>query len=592
MTRGLHPRAWGLRVKLFALSVALVAVGLLGAQWFVADALGRRLDAYTRAQLTTEAQLAGAAVRASGRWSPEGADGLLREIAAHLGGRVTLIGPDGVVRADSAVPRASLAVMENHNTRPEVIAARRHGTGVSVRTSDTLRRPLVYAATRVDGPGGRWVVRVAVSHALASGAATDVRRLTAVGALLGIVLAAGMSALASSLASRPLRRLTDTARAMVKDLSVRTRVRQDDEVGALAEALDALADNLAASLQSLGTERDRLGAILEAMAEGVLVTDRWGNLALANRAVREMLLVGRDVIGQRPIEALRNAELHEAFEAVRAEEGPVTREVTFTGVRPRRVMVRVTGVDDPPTGFVAVLSDVTELRRLETMRRDFVANVSHELRTPVAAIRAASETLLMGAVSQPAMAQEFVGIIDRHAERLHRLVEDLLELSRLEARELKIALAPTELGPEVARAKELVAMAAGARRTDVRVALDDDLPLVRADRKALEHVLVNLLDNAIKYSGEGATVTVRAARRGEGVRLTVADDGPGIEARHLPRLFERFYRVDASRSRQVGGTGLGLAIVKHLCEAMEARVSVESEVGEGARFHVDLLAAG
>ncbi len=432
-------------------------------------------------------------------------------------------------------------------------------------------------------------MRVAVSPALAESAGAEMRRLTMLGALLGVLLAAAMSALASSLASRPLQRLTSTARAMVKDLSVRTRLRQGDEVGALAEALDALADNLAASLRTLGVERDRLDAILEAMAEGVLVTDRQGAIALVNRAAREVFLVGREALGQRPIEALRNADLHELMEAARADGEARTREIAFDAAGQRRVMVRVTPVDAPQTALVAVLTDVTELRRLETMRRDFVANVSHELRTPVAAVRAAAETLLLGALQKPEAAEEFVSIIDRHAERLHRLVEDLLELSRVESRGFKLALAPLDLGAEVARALELVALAAERRGTAMVAALDE-VPRVMADRKALEQVLVNLLDNAIKYSGDCATVTVRATTRGEAVRLTVRDSGPGIEARHLPRLFERFYRVDASRSRAVGGTGLGLAIVKHLCEAMGASVSVESVVGAGSSFHVDLAA--
>lgn len=212
---------------------------------------------------------------------------------------------------------------------------------------------------------------------------------------------------------------------MVKDLTVRTRLRQGDEVGALAEALDALADGLAASLRSLGTERDRLNAILEAMAEGVLVTDRGGALSLVNRAARG-LGVGREALGQRPIEALRNASSTELIEATRAD-GEARTGTALDRHGPRRVMVRVSPADAPETGTVAVLTNVTELRRLESMRRDFVANVSHELRTPVAAVRAAAETLLIGALQRPDTAEEFVNIIDRHAERLHRLVEDLLE---------------------------------------------------------------------------------------------------------------------------------------------------------------------
>lgn len=417
-------------------------------------------------------------------------------------------------------------------------------------------------------------------------------RLLAGGTLFVVVVAIGTSWLAAALAAQPIRQLTTAARAMVTDLSVRTRVRQDDAIGALAGALDELADNLAASMTSLERERDQLSHILEAMAEGVLVTDAAGRVVLANRAVREMFTIGRDVLGQSPIEALRHEELHEVFEEARRTNAPVTRELGVEGVRPRRVLARVAPLDARQGGLVAVLSDVTELRRLETVRRDFVANVSHELRTPVAAIRSATETLLLGAMHKPDAAQEFISIVDRHAERLHRLVEDLLELSRIEARQFTLHREAVPVADAVAHAIELMKLAAQRRQTSVRAAFGGELPRVEADHRGLEQVLTNLIDNAIKYSPEGATVTVRAAPRGtDAVRVSVEDNGPGIEARHLPRLFERFYRVDASRSRQLGGTGLGLAIVKHLAEAMGATVSVESTPGVGTTFHVDLRTA-
>jgi len=417
-------------------------------------------------------------------------------------------------------------------------------------------------------------------------------RLVGAGALAGMLVAAGMSSLAVALASKPIRELTETARAMVKDFNVRARLRRDDEVGALGGALDALADHLTRSLANLERERDRLGAILEGMVEGVLVTDADGNVALANRAVREMFGVERDVVGVTPIEALRNADLHEAFEAARRERAMVSRELTVMGARPRQVTVRVAPVDSPAAGEVAVVSDVTELRRLETVRRDFVANVSHELRTPVAAIRASVETLLLGAADDPAAAREFIAIIDRHGERLHRLVEDLLQLSKLESREHTLALVPVDVAGAIDHAIELLAVAAQARRATVAADVAPDVTAVRADRPSLEHVLTNLIENAVKYSPEGSRVTVRARRVGDRVRVSVEDNGTGIEARHLGRIFERFYRVDTGRSRALGGTGLGLAIVKHLGEAMRAPVSVESTVGRGTTFHVDLLAAG
>jgi two-component system phosphate regulon sensor histidine kinase PhoR len=579
----------GLRARLLFISIALVAVGLLLAQWFISAALDRSLRAHAQEQRLTESSLIAAAVRAVGAWDTAAADPLVREFAARLHDRVTLVAPDGRVVADSAIPAWRLPSVTNHGARPEVVEAIRTGRGVAQRQSVTVHRDLTYAATRIDGPGGEWVLRVAVSSALEEVTRAALWRLLGVGGALGLLVAAGMSWLAVALAARPLRRLTETAHAMVHDLSVRSRIDLDDDVGALAGALDELADNLASTLGKLERERDRLGAILESMAEGVLVTDAKGQVVLANRALREMFLLGGDVEGREPIEVVRNADLHELFAEAARSSGPTSRELSIEGLRPRRVMARVAPVEQAGAGAVAVLSDVTELRRLETVRRDFVANVSHELRTPVAAIRGAAETLLLGGAQHAETAFEFATMIDRHAERLHRLVEDLLELSRIEARELRIDPGPLELRSEAERARELLSLAAQARRTEVRVEVG--ALTVLADQAALEHVLTNLLENAIKYSPEGSVVTVRAERRGETVRTLVEDDGPGIEARHLPRLFERFYRVDAGRSRQVGGTGLGLAIVKHLAEAMGGAVGVESTVGRGSRFWIDLPVA-
>lgn len=592
MTRPAAPARRSLRWRLVLLTVALAALGLFGAQVFIAQGLERNLDAHVRDELGMHADLAGSAIVGAGAWDTPRADGLVRTLARQARARVSLIAPDGRVVADSDLPPDALSLVDNHGRRPEVLAARAGRRAVVLRDSDTLHRPLTYAATRVSGPGGHWVVRVAVSPALAETTHAATQRLLAAGGVLGLLLAAVAAAMAMSAAAAPLRALTDTARAMTHDLTVRTRVRRDDEVGALAAALDALADNLATSLRSLETQRDRLGAMLEAMTEGVLVTDATGTIVLANRALREGFAVGAEALGRTPIEALPSADLHEMLDEAAAARAPVSREFSLGGVRPRRVVARVAPIDDPHGGAVVVLFDVTELRRLETVRRDFVANVSHELRTPVAAIRAAVETLLLGALARPDTAREFVDILDRHAARLHRLVEELLELSRIEAGQRPLtreALAPRA---EVDRALELMHLAARARDQHIVNAVDETLPRVMADRRGLEHVLTNLLDNALKYGPDGGAVTVSARRDGDRVWIEVQDEGPGIEARHLPRLFERFYRVDASRSRALGGTGLGLAIVKHLAESMGGAVSVQSTVGVGTRFGVGLRVAG
>jgi two-component system phosphate regulon sensor histidine kinase PhoR len=400
---------------------------------------------------------------------------------------------------------------------------------------------------------------------------------------------------ASSVAVAPLSDLTLATIVMRRDLGMRSGMRGEDEIGRLGEAIDQLAAWVATEKRSLEDDRDRLAAILESMAEGVLVTgrdaDRDGVIVLANRALREMLLLDRRITGRAPIEAIRVAGLDDILAAAK-REGGAQGEIELSGIRPRRLLVRATPLrsakrDAHTIGLVVVFNDVTDLRRLESMRRDFVANVSHELRTPITAIRAAAETLAGGALSDPTAAADFVGIISRHSDRLERLVEDLLDLSKIEARRWQLAIEPLEIGEAIGAAIETVGVAARSRGTSVRGNVPSGL-VAQADRRAVEQVLVNLLDNAVKYAAPSATIEVRARCSDGRLIVEVEDDGPGIDPRHLPRLFERFYRVDAGRSRAVGGTGLGLSIVKHLVEAMGGTVQVESRIAEGTIFSVSL----
>lgn len=321
--------------------------------------------------------------------------------------------------------------------------------------------------------------------------------------------------------------------------------------------------------------------LLSAMPDAAALVATDGRVRVCNAAFDTLSSSGR-AAGHTPLELTRSAELADAVK--RALEGSARRlEVTL----PRKVYL----VHLAPLlrgEVLLLLRDVTEAKRLDATRRDFVANASHELRTPVAAIRAAAETLQAGAVGDPATARSFVDIISRHAERLARLTQDLLDLSRIETRQWPIAPVALELEPLVQHVLELAA--ASAREKGLRLVQEIPPGLeVRADCIALEHVLVNLVDNAVKYTAAGS-VTVRAARREDGVLLEVADTGPGIDRHHLPRLFERFYRVDAGRSREQGGTGLGLAIVKHLVQGMGGDVGVESDAS-GSRFWARLPVA-
>ena len=416
------------------------------------------------------------------------------------------------------------------------------------------------------------------------------------------LLAAALGATLTALRARgTIRAVTRTAESIAAgDHAARVPGDTDGDLGRLGEALNHVAKDLSGSIAALRTERDLLAGILDGMGEGVLLVGRDERIVLANQALRGMARIGDDAVGKLVLEAIRNAALKEALDDARAGGEPVAREIELGRVPPRRLLVRASRLPaqdgsrsspSKPRGVIAVFHDVTDLRRLETIRTDFVANVSHELRTPVTAISIAAETLLGGALADPPSAAEFVGVIDRHALRLRHLVDDLLDLSKLEAKGYRLALTDLDLGAVVTHTAALLFEPARRKRMTVDIEPMPDLQ-IRADRRAVEQVVMNLLENAIKYAGEGARVTLRAAARDGHVELAVADDGVGIPAAHLGRLFERFYRVDAGRSRELGGTGLGLSIVKHLVELMGGTIRVDSEPGRGACFTLGFVPGG
>jgi two-component system phosphate regulon sensor histidine kinase PhoR len=360
-----------------------------------------------------------------------------------------------------------------------------------------------------------------------------------------------------------------------------------DELSEHRKALERLAGNMESTLDELRAERDLQNRLLDAMREGVVLVDNEGRIVLLNPSVRAMLLLGTESVGKLLIETVRRAELEDLLALARETNEEQEVEIELPGLKPRRLLVHASPLSGDEGGFVVVFVDVTVLRRLESLRREFVANASHELRTPIAAVRSATETLRSGALDDVGAATRFVDIIDRNAARLHNLVEDMLDLSKLESQEFKLKRDRVELGKVVPIVLALFRERAEKKGVRLVAELPDSLAIL-GDARAVEHVLSNLVDNAVKYCPPGTRVVVRANRSGDRVSLVVTDDGPGIPAEHLPRLFERFYRVDAGRSRELGGTGLGLSIVKHMVEAMRGSVAVESTVGRGSIFTVTL----
>jgi len=445
------------------------------------------------------------------------------------------------------------------------------------------------------------VALVAVALLLVSAAS---RSAVGVGDLLTALAAGALvgTALAIALATRARRRLERVARS-ARLLAAGETIpylapERPDEIGELEAQFAEMARSVVATIGELRLEQERMEAILRGMVEGVVVTDLSTRVVLLNARARELLGipgVGGE-LGRPLVELVRDPALQESARELREGAAVVSQDVTLGGRGGRLLQLnaaRLTGADGHAFGFVLVLHDVSELRRLEVIRRDFVANVSHELRTPLTAIKGYAETLLGPAGDDRDTARRFLAVIDRHSERLGRLTDDLLTLSDLELGRTPLRLAPIDLEPAVEDVTQI--LVERAARTDVRLTADVDpaTPPVLADGDRLRQVLINLIDNAIKFTPAGGTVTVRAAaaKRPGTVEIAVQDSGIGIPAQDLPRLTERFFRVDKARSRALGGTGLGLAIVKHLIQAHGGTLDISSAIGHGTTVLVGLPAA-
>jgi two-component system phosphate regulon sensor histidine kinase PhoR len=397
--------------------------------------------------------------------------------------------------------------------------------------------------------------------------------------LEGVALGCLIGWLVSRRDSRDVARLQRVIVALTeRNLETRARLGHSGPLGDLGRALDALAERLSTSAQKKDRRKDRQQTILDAMAEAVMVTDARGGITLSNAVLTRW--IGFDPEGKTATEAIRHPDFHRAIaEAQQGFSGLLEFEIDGIGGRPARVLRTSVSPLRHQEGVVAVFHDVTTERDADRVRRDFVANAGHELRTPLTAIRGFAETLRQGAIDDPESARGFLDVIIRHARRLQALVDDLADLSRFEGEELELAPETVPVGALIDEVLRGLEAQSNARRLKVSCSGLGGAPAAMVDPRALEQVLVNLVDNAIKYTPEGGEVRVEVADKDGAVLIEVANSGPGIAARHLPRVFERFYRVDAGRSRELGGTGLGLSIVKHLVTQIGGRITVESGGG-------------
>lgn len=573
------------------LLITLVSVVALG--WYSAATLR---DSYTRrtyTDLTARAQLLAAqTASALATTPPQLVQSRCQSLGGSLDTRFTVIGRDGVVLGDS---EHDPATMENHRDRPEVMMALAGGIGRKTRLSTTMGENEMYVAVpiRTTGPV-LGVSRAAVSLRTLNEEMGSLYWQVGKGGIVIAILVTIVTILISQRIAHPIEALRGVAEKFADgDFEERLPQPTSYELAGLSDAVNQMAMQLDERLATISTQRTEREAILASMVESMIAVDMDDCVLAMNPAAEAILGVTEESTRGRPVqEVVRNADLHrfifQAFHSPGVSQG----QIVLREGEERHLLATGSPLRDPDggrLGILIVLNDVTQLRRLERVRTDFVSNVSHELKTPIAAIRGAVETLQGGDVTRPEDMQTFLGIIARHTNRLNQIIDDLLSLARLEesTEKLTAGLEPALLRPALEGALQDCARAAEQARIELKLDCASELT-ARINQPLLEQAVTNLIENAIRHSAAGKTVWIEADKGPHFIRIRVRDEGSGIEAQHLARIFERFYRADSSRDRKAGGTGLGLSIVKHIVQAHEGEIDVKSVVGSGSVFTIRL----
>lgn len=590
------------KFRLTLIFIVLIGLSVFASGIYMAKMFEESNLAALKDNMTREINI----IRGTLPWEQMGSDEISAEryltaaakrLSENTGSRVTFIREDGKVIGDSDHdPRT----MDNHLGRKEVQAAGQSGKGSEIRYSDTLKENMLYVAiAENEQPYFKGYIRLAMTIGQVEASVRELWFYLFGGLLVLFVIAAIISYRIAQNVTRPIEKITRVAH-QISHMNYRSRVeiRNADEIGLLGSAINAMADSLQIQMNQIRENESRLKNVLENMINGIIMIDPAGKIVLVNRMAENILgISSHDLLSRRYTELKQQYELTHIISDGLDKKEHIREELTVYFPEERLLEINIVPMfweEHEWGGILMLMQDLSAIRRLERMRSEFVANVSHELKTPIAAVKGFAETLLSGAVSDQATANSFLQIIYDESERLNRLIGDILELSKIESKREPLQFSPVDLQTFVESTAEMLRTEAAKKHIELQVVVPEQL-YVEADEDRLRQILINLMSNGISYTPDGGLVKVMLEPVDptsdgdyEKIRFTISDTGIGIPKNDLPRVFERFYRVDKARSRSSGGTGLGLSIVKHLVELHEGTIRVESELGVGTRFIIEI----
>jgi len=520
-------------------------------------------------------------------------DSLTDEFSRGIQGRITIIDKQGKVLGDSYESGEKLSNMENHKNRPEVASALQDNPGKSIRYSYTVKEEMIYIAFPIKYRGEvTGVARLALPLTELRHQQNRILNIVLLGLVAAFIFSLILSFGFANRVSKPLRQMMQIGKSMSKgDFTQRTKIKTRDEIGELGEILNQMSDELSQKIAQIGEEKSQLDSILSSMVEGVLAVDSSGKVLLVNKTLSQVFNLSSANYGKPYYEVIRNPELNQFIQQVMLDPKEKRKEVSFFHPEEKDFMVQSALVEQKRKGSIFLLfvfHDITELKKTERVRKDFVANVSHELRTPLTSIKGFIEALKDGAINDPEKSVQFLSIISQHADRMNKIVTDLLQLSRIESKDFILKIELFFLKELLDEVFATLKNSAQEKSQVLEIGIPSSNLKISADRHWITQALTNLVDNAIKYTPEKGKIKIEAKDKGESAEIVVIDNGIGIPQKDLPRIFERFYRVDKGRSRESGGTGLGLSIVKHIIEAHGGKVEVKSQEGRGSEFSFTL----